>query len=204
MSRIYFYKLTEDNGGAPCTTSELLSLAICKPGIRKTAKEGDLIFGFGANMLDPDNRTGPPNRLIYVARITKRLADGEYYTEPDLAKRADCIYRFQCGHYEWKPGSLHHGDGHLAHDLGEFPKYLRKTVLLSKDVRYFGKAGTDEYKSRYPAICHAVEPLRQGYRVNHTTDLERYLKEMADWVWQTNQKMKIGNPTNKPSRKVCQ
>jgi len=26
---------------------------------------------------------------------------------------------------------------------------------------------------------------------------------MADWVWQTNQKMKIGEPTNKPSRSVC-
>jgi Nucleotide modification associated domain 2 len=46
MSDIYFYKLTADNGGAPCVRHGLLSLAICKPMIRKTAEEGDLTFGF--------------------------------------------------------------------------------------------------------------------------------------------------------------
>jgi Nucleotide modification associated domain 2 len=45
MNNTYFYKLTADNGGAPCVRYGLLSLAICKPMIRKTAKEGDLIFG---------------------------------------------------------------------------------------------------------------------------------------------------------------
>jgi Nucleotide modification associated domain 2 len=49
MSDIYFYKLTADNGGAPCVRHGLLSLAICKPMIRKTAEEGDLTFGFAAN-----------------------------------------------------------------------------------------------------------------------------------------------------------
>jgi Nucleotide modification associated domain 2 len=73
MSDIYFYKLTADNGGAPCVRHGLLSLAICKPMIRKTAEEGDLTFGFAANSLHRDNR------LLYVARVTKKLADGEYY-----------------------------------------------------------------------------------------------------------------------------
>lgn len=49
--RIYFYKLVADNGGAPCVENGLLSLAICKPMIRKTAKEGDLILGFAGNSL---------------------------------------------------------------------------------------------------------------------------------------------------------
>lgn len=39
--------------------------------IRKTAEEGDLIFGFAANSLHRDNR------LLYVARVTKKLADDE-------------------------------------------------------------------------------------------------------------------------------
>lgn len=34
MPKIYFYKLTADNGGAPCVQDGLLSLAICKPMIR--------------------------------------------------------------------------------------------------------------------------------------------------------------------------
>jgi hypothetical protein len=33
VERIYFYKLTADNGGAPCVEDGLLSLAICKPAI---------------------------------------------------------------------------------------------------------------------------------------------------------------------------
>ncbi len=44
---IYVYKMTADNGGAPCVHRRLLSLAICKPKIRKAANRGDLIFGFG-------------------------------------------------------------------------------------------------------------------------------------------------------------
>jgi len=50
MSQIYFYKLTVDDGGAPCAERGLLSLAICKPMIRRTAQKGDLIFGFAGNL----------------------------------------------------------------------------------------------------------------------------------------------------------
>jgi hypothetical protein len=67
MSRAYLYKLTGDNGGAPCVEGGLLSLAICKPMIRASASEGDLVFGFGAKSLHCNNR------LIYIARITKKI-----------------------------------------------------------------------------------------------------------------------------------
>jgi hypothetical protein len=161
----------------------------------------------GANSLDPDNRLDPHNRLIYVARVTEKLPDGKYYKDPQFAQRADCIYRciyrVEGDSYEWKPGSLHHGPDHLGHDLGKCPNYLRANVLLSEDFRYFGKAGTDEYKSRFPDVCHAVERLGQGHRVHHVPELGCRLKCMAEWVWQTNKKMKIGEPTNKPSRSVC-
>ena len=75
MSRIYFYKLTSDNGGAPCVQDRLLSLAICKPKIRMNAQPGDLIFGFAANSLYSDNR------LIYIAQISERVCDGTYYKD---------------------------------------------------------------------------------------------------------------------------
>lgn len=34
MQRVYIYKLTGDDGGAPCVCDGILSLAICKPAIR--------------------------------------------------------------------------------------------------------------------------------------------------------------------------
>jgi hypothetical protein len=72
QQHLYVYKLTTDDGGAPCIDgADLLSLAICKPFIRTTARKGDLIFGFAGKRLDRDNR------LIYIARVTDVLTDGE-------------------------------------------------------------------------------------------------------------------------------
>ena len=51
---IYIYKMVADNGGAPCVAAGLLSLAICKPMIRKSAAKGSLIFGFGGKAYLPD------------------------------------------------------------------------------------------------------------------------------------------------------
>src|SRR4051794_10418360 len=103
MERIYFYKLTADNGGAPCVEDGLLSLAICKPAIRSTARPGDVIFGFSANSLHPDNR------LIYVARVTDKSIDGQYFIQRQFAGRSDRIYRREGEHFVWRPGARHHG-----------------------------------------------------------------------------------------------
>ncbi|MCB1128636.1 MAG: hypothetical protein KDM81_19225, partial [Verrucomicrobiae bacterium] len=70
---IYVYRMTADNGGAPCVYRRLLSLAICKPMIRRTAEVGSLVFGFGGKRLG--------ERLIYVARITEKPEVGAYYRE---------------------------------------------------------------------------------------------------------------------------
>jgi hypothetical protein len=101
--KIYFYKLRADDGGAPCTQNGLLSLAICKPTIRRKASEGDLIFGFAADKLCPDNG------LIYIAWVKLKLCNGQYYKDARYAHRGDCIYRSKGGRFEWKIGSRHHG-----------------------------------------------------------------------------------------------
>src|SRR3989449_5973689 len=87
MSKCYFYKLTCDDGGAPCVQDGLLSLAICKPMIRSTAEVGDLIFGFAAKSLFGDNR------LIYIAWVTDKKSEGEYYLNKRFSGRGDRIYR---------------------------------------------------------------------------------------------------------------
>jgi Nucleotide modification associated domain 2 len=148
---IYFYKLTTDNGGAPCVQYGLLSLAICKPMIRKAAAEGDLIFGFAANSLHPDNR------LIYIARVTKKLCCGEYYKRNRYSRRRDCIYSLSRTRFVWKRKAAYHEPQAVTHDLGTHPEYARADVLLSRDFRYFGAAGTDEYKAKFPRVARAVE-----------------------------------------------
>src|SRR5688572_28938198 len=141
MGRIYFYKLTVDAGAAPCIDRGMLSLAICKPIMRSSAEVDDLIFGFTANSLDPRNR------LIYAARITTKLTNGEYYQADRFTSRHDCIYTSQSGRYVRRGNAkFHDKPADLMHDLGSHPEYGRANVLLSTDFRYFGGEGDDEYK----------------------------------------------------------
>ncbi len=196
MARIYFYKLTADNGGAPCVQDGLLSLAICKPMIRSNAGMEDLIFGFAANSLHPDNR------LLYIAQVTDRLQNGDYYTKGRFAHREDCIYERRGDHFVWRQGALHHGPNDLVHDLGEYPGYLRANVLLSTNFRYFGRNGRADYKSRYPLIRKAVEHLGQGHRTHHDRSLRNELQALMREVWNGSRKKVLGERTSKPRRGV--
>src|SRR5665213_2283520 len=169
MARIYFYKLTVDDGGAPCVEDSLLSLAICKPRIRNTAGEDDLIFGFAAKSLDKENR------LIYLAKIKVKLTDGTYYIDPRYAARADCIYEFLDGEFQPKTEGQYHGSrDEMEHDIGK-PPYPKANVLLSNTYRYFGRLRASDYRYDFPKIKEALQQLTQGHRVNHTKALEEQL-----------------------------
>lgn len=85
MERVYFYKLMVDGGAARCVQAGVLSLALCKPMIRGGAQEGDLLFGL---MASSRNKRNP---LIYAARATKKLTDGEYYKDDKYRERPDGI-----------------------------------------------------------------------------------------------------------------
>jgi hypothetical protein len=130
---IYLYKLVCDNGGAPCVHRGVLSLAICKPGIRKVAKEGDWIIGFGGKSV-PELK----GRLIYVARLTSVEVDGAYYKDPRYRGRPDRVYRVTDSGYQ-HIGSGFHDRSDLPHDMGSPPKFERARVLLSDTFAYFGR-----------------------------------------------------------------
>ncbi len=86
VRRYYVYKCVVDDGGAPCVDRGLLTLTICKPYIRSTAREGDLIFAFGSNA------ETPMNRLVYIAVVSDRIPKGQYFTRTEYHERRDCIY----------------------------------------------------------------------------------------------------------------
>jgi putative DNA base modification enzyme with NMAD domain len=192
VARVYFYKLTTDDGGAPCVQDSLLSLAICKPMIRSTAAVGDLVFGFAANSLHRDNR------LLYIARITEKMQNGRYYLNKRLALRGDCVYERRGNRFVWRQGALHHGPNDLVHDLGEYPDYPKANVLLSTDFRYLGEKGTPDYKTRYHAIKEAVENLGQGHRVRHDEPLLIELLALKQEVWRDPRHRQAGQPSNAP------
>ncbi len=198
MPSYYFYKMTVDDGGAPCVEHGLLSLAICKPGIRSSAVEGDFIIGFAANSLSRDNR------LIYIAKINEpKLINGDYFKPGQYRNRSDCIYDWNNGKFHVQPAGKYHGSlSDLLHDLGEPPKYEKANTLLSTQFCYFGCKGNADYKKLFPAVKEAVESLKQGHRLNHSEKLASELKTMVETCCALNDPCELGKPTQKPKRGV--
>jgi hypothetical protein len=176
--RFCLYKMTVDNGGAPCVRAGLLTLAICKPAIRRTAKEGDTIIGFAANRLYAHNS------VIYIARVTKKLDGRIYYSQLQFSNRPDCIYRWDGRSFSYKRDAKYHSKEDLTHDLGRPFKYPNAQVLLSRRFRYFGKGGCRKFDDKYPHIASKIRSLAQGHRViNLPDDLWGELQKFASALW---------------------
>ena len=191
---IYVYKMITDNGGAPCVWRNLLSLAICKPMIRRVAAKGALIFGFGGKK--------HRERLIYIAKTTEKPPTGDYYEQSKYSRRPDCIYKNVAGIAARKKGALYHNTlDERRRDVGIH--FQRANVLLSDDFRYFGEVGTDQYKHKYPAIKALVERLKRGHRVNHSATLRSELLQLQNDMWRRYRRKKLGPPTDSDRSKLC-
>jgi len=191
---IYIYKLVADNGGAPCVSGGLLSLAICKPRIRKSAGKGSLVFGFGGKEYQ--------ERLIYIARVTDKLEGQDYYRRRKYARRPDCIYRSEDGSAVRKLSAKYHADSDQRRkDVGF--RFENAFVLLSDDFRYLGQKGADDYKRRYPTLRKLIEGLKQGHRRYHSSELRNELLTLKAEIWGKYHRMKVGNPTDADYTKIC-
>lgn len=200
MTKVYIYKLTVDDGGAPCVSGGVLSLAICKPAIRSTAMRGNVILGFAANSLYRDNC------LVYVARVTKNLDGRKYFSKSPYAARPDCIYRWDGRRFEWKSDSRFHLPSDLAHDLGRAPGYKRAKVLLSEgseNFRYFGPNSPLDYKQRYRSLKSLVEGLGQGHRVNFESELREELRRFIQQLCATPSAYRETAVPDTPCRDKC-
>jgi hypothetical protein len=178
MSNIYVYKCVVDDGTAPCIARGLLSMVVCKPKVRTSAKVGDYVLAFGTNAQPA------PNRLVYVAKITEVLPGAAYFDTAKFQTRKDCIYeRTPQGTLKLVAGASAHNTGTHAKDLGPPPLYPNAIALLSTDFRYFGGAGTDDWKQHAPHLKKMIENLGQGHRINHTREVRDDLLKLIDRVW---------------------
>ncbi|HTV40477.1 MAG TPA: hypothetical protein VMF08_07880 [Candidatus Sulfotelmatobacter sp.] len=193
-AEIYVYKITTDNGGAPCVRSGLLSLAICKPKIRKTAGKGSFVFGFGGKRYQ--------ERLIYIARVTGKKSGQDYYREREFVRRGDCIYRVDEGRAVRKTSAKYHTESdHRKKDVGFH--FENAFVLLSNDFRYLGRKGTDDYKRRFNKLRHLIENLKQGHRRYHSAGLRNELLALKKEIWNKYHRKKIGIPMDKDRTRIC-
>ena len=186
---IYVYKCVVDDGTAPCTDGGLLSMTVCKPKVRTSAKVGDIVMAFGTNAQPA------PNRLVYAAKITDVIPDAAYFDQPKYQKRQDCIYkRTPQGALKLVDGVSDHNTGTHAKDLGSPPNYPNAIALISNDFRYFGGAGTDDWKEYSPHLKKMIDLLGQGHRVNHTREVRDDLLKLVTRVWKQFPKKVNGKP----------
>ncbi len=191
---LYVYKIVVDSGGAPCVRNNLLSLALCKPKIRKTAGKGSFVFGFGGKDYE--------ERLIYIARVTDKLEGTAYYRQGKYARRPDCIYRVENGRPVRKASAEYHRDSdHRKKYVGLH--FQRAYVLLSKDFRYLGRKGTDDYKKSYPQIARLIEDLTRGHRRHHSVKLRKELMALKAEIWRKYRRKKVGLPTENDRHRPC-
>ena len=111
MARFYRYVLADDNGTAPCPQAGMLTLATCKPAIRRTARAGDLIAAFAPSPF-------PWGMLAYAARVLEVVEWPEYTAKYGYPDRNDAVYAFLSdGQVRRLREGYHPTDRHLTQDL---------------------------------------------------------------------------------------
>jgi hypothetical protein len=153
MTRIFRYVLAADTGMAPRVERGLLSLATCKPMLRRSAAEGDWVIGcFPA----------PHNELVaWAGVIAETLPIGIYGMRH--GRRADALY----------PAGP---DGGPVRRTDRLPDYHPDAAQQRQDRSgkallfdrtrcwYFGGDG----RGLPPELAH-LAPRGQGHRVNGTS-----------------------------------
>jgi hypothetical protein len=164
--RFFVYKLVSDHGAAPCIHQGALSLALCSKKLRRMAKEGDWIFGFGGQRLG--------GRLVYFAEVNHKVKPIAYYRDESdasgfaFAGRPDRIYAWTGQGLALRPDARFHGGPRqeqlLDDDVGRGPAHLDSVVLFSRNYVHLGSDGPRELRD-LPNVQALIEGLRLGQRV---------------------------------------
>lgn len=187
---LYAYRLTHDTGFAPNPFHGVLTLATCKPGMRRTKKEGQWIAGFSsATLSQMASRNGVSisrDALIYLARITIRLTLAEYYsdarfgpkippqnrTSNSIACSGDNIYtpdpREERGFSQIS--QINHSEADIDRDL------RGQNVLICEEYYYLGCEGRDVPSEI--VINVPKGPSNYGSKTDSPTDEQKLLS----WV----------------------
>ena len=145
MARGYSYVVKRDYGFAPNPFYGFLTLATCKPKIRRKAQVGDFIIGIAPVDFD--------NKLVFMAKVSKVITFNEYWNNEEYACKkpvmngsfkklyGDNIYH-QLDGGEWMQENSHHSnqDGSINMDNLTRDTGTTDRVLIADEFFYFGKS----------------------------------------------------------------
>jgi hypothetical protein len=164
MIRVHTYVIAVDAGSAPNYDKPFVTLAICKPRIRRKAHVGDVVLSFAGRRVGPE-----PHAVCWAGVVRELLTHGEYWNDsrfrdkrPDRTDVPDNIYKPVGDGLVWIPNTIH-GCESQGHDLSGV------NVLVMSPAWRFGGVG--------PRL-----PERFGLRMDGGRRGER-LAELADREW---------------------
>ena len=217
MARIFVYKQPNDSGIAPCATPStkdleaLLSLASCKPAIRRSADIGDYVVGLSSKAIAGTDRY-PPDSIIYCAKMDCKLRGEDYYPRNGQADRSkyrfliDRIYPYNeaSRRYSLLPNQTGHTESDMSKDIGEYSSdeeksYKNSRILLSSgsNLWYFGKSAIKIPED----LLKDAQRMGPGHRVYKDTDSEWH--ELKDLVENLLQRETLYTQDAVPRKRAC-
>lgn len=162
MTRIYRYIWTHDSGMAPCPDGGQITLATCKPVIRRVARPGDWVIGFRPGSLER-------GLVLWAGRVESKLSHGEYQRRH--GKRSDAVYREgDDRRYERLALDYHPSQSEMDRDV-------REPALLFDRAASVYLNGQPE---PLPAHLFHLAAAGRNHRVSETTPEE--LAALEQWV----------------------
>jgi hypothetical protein len=199
MPRLFSYKLSHDTGFAPNPFWGVLTLATCKPIIRKFKLVGDWIAGFTSKRLCNDD-VGE-ERLIFLMKVKHKLSIANYFNDKKYVKKIPDMTKvdtdFRCGDNIYKPdnhiscgfqqlSNPYHNQNDMLRDIsGEF-------VLISDEFYYFG---VDAIK--IPKNIRPIVPKGQSSSGSRTDEL--CAQQFIDWIKSSYSVGRHGKPHSFPA-----
>jgi hypothetical protein len=144
------YKLTNDTGFAPNPFHGYLTLATCKPAIRRCRRKNNWVAGFVSNTLAGSAAANgislKPGALVYLMQITEDPIPLEVYFEDSrfAAKKPDSRSsrpEIRCGdniYYRLNGGTGQLENDHHGQGDDEWRDLSGVNALVSKRFYYFG------------------------------------------------------------------
>ncbi|WP_226375113.1 hypothetical protein [Pantoea sp. B623] len=193
--RMFSYKIVRDYGFAPNPFHGYCTLATCKPQIRKHAKTGDLILGYGSKGM------GHNEELIYIMQVDEKITYQQYWDDVRFYKKKPNLYSNKANAFgdniyhqdefnNWIQVDSHHSfeDGVLNQDNLERDT-SSLNVLISQNFIYFG---CDSIPSpTFEGVNENAYPTGRGYRVNFSQPL---INNMSHWLLNHPKKGYVGRP----------
>jgi hypothetical protein len=160
--KLYRYILAHDTGRAPCVDSGRVTLATCKPLIRRGARIGDWVAGF---MPRPHER----GELVYAGRVAE-IVDWSDYSKR-CSDRIDAVYSVADG------GRVERLDPAYHDDANAQEKDLSGPILLFDEdcTWYFGGSPVS-----LPWELQHLAAAGRGHRISGATVED--IKALEQWL----------------------